>query len=205
MNSQHPKPGLWKLFRIWTTIGLQSFGGGTSTTYLIQQAFIEKYKYMTEEEFTHFWGLCVLTPGTNLVALTILFGRRFGGVPGIVASLAGLLLPSGLLTCVLAALFTQIEHVQAVQAVMRGVVPATGGIMLLVGLNFAQPLLRKSVKEGKFALLANSVVIVSCALAVIVLKLSAIIVVIGAFCVGALCFSPKAEPAPLQSEREGPK
>lgn len=199
MTSQPSQPGNWQLLRIWTGIGLQSFGGGASTTYLIQHAFIEKYTFMTEEEFAHFWNLCILTPGINLIALTILIGRRFGGVPGMLASLTGLLLPSAMLTCVLAALFTQIEHVQAVQAMMRGIVPATGGIMLLVGLNFALPLLRKSIKEGVLSLLASSVIMVSCALVVIFLKLSAIIVVIGAICIGALCFSHRAQPTPQQT------
>ena len=78
MNSQHSAPGMWKLFRIWAGIGLQSFGGGASTTFLIQRAFIEKYNWMTMEEFTHFWSLCILAPGINLLGLTILMGRKFG-------------------------------------------------------------------------------------------------------------------------------
>ncbi|HEY1348795.1 MAG TPA: chromate transporter [Ktedonobacteraceae bacterium] len=200
MAYQPSQPGKWQLLRIWASISLQSFGGGTSTTYLMQRAFIERSHFMTAEEFTHCWNLCLLTPGSNLIALTILIGKRAGGVPGIVVSLAGLLLPGALITCVLAALFTQIEHVQAV---MHGIVPATDGIMLVVGFNFAQPLLRKSVKEGALLLLANSAVIVSCVLAVIFLQLSAIVVVIGAICPGALCFSPKTGPAPLNSERQG--
>src|ERR1051326_3891465 len=99
MTVQNPYPGTWKLFRIWTGIGLQSFGGGASTTLLIQRAFIDKYGWLTLEEFAHLWNLCIFTPGINLVALTVLIGRKLGGVRGIVASLAGMLLPSALITC----------------------------------------------------------------------------------------------------------
>ena len=42
--------------------------------------------------------------------------------------LAGMLLPSATITCLLAALFVQIEQAPAVQAVLRGVIPATGGM-----------------------------------------------------------------------------
>lgn len=201
MKPSIPRPGNWQLLRLWTTIGLQSFGGGASTTFLIQRTFIEKHKYLTAEEFTHFWSLCIPTPGINLIAVTILIGKRLGGAWGVLASLVGLLLPSAVITCALAAIFQQIEHLPAVQAVIRGVIPATGALMLLVAFNFAGPILRKSSKEGKLSLLANSAVIALCTLAVILLKLSAIVVVVSAIVVGALCFSPKPEPASQEGER----
>src|SRR5579864_885056 len=193
--------GKWKLFRIWASIGLQSFGGGASTTLLIQRAFIEKHKWLSIEEFLHLWNLCILTPGINLVALTVLIGRKLGGTWGIVVSLAGMLLPSALITCLLAAIFEQIEHVAAVQAVLRGVIPATGGIMLLVGLNYALPLIRRGYKEGILYLLMSSVIIIACALVVILLKLSVIVVVLSAACLGALFFSPGPDTPLLEEEQ----
>ena len=200
METQEPQISAWQLFLIWASIGLQSFGGGASTTLLIQRSFIEKRKWMTIEEFTELWSLCILTPGINLIGLTILIGRKLGRGPGILASLAGLLLPSAAITCILTALFQQVEHLAAIQAALKGVIPATGAIMLVVGLNFALPVIRKSYQQGIFSLLASSVIIVLCALAVILLQLSAIAVILGAIFLGALFFSPK--PAPLQSERK---
>ena len=201
MELQDPKPTIWQLLRIWTGIGLQSFGGGASTTFLIQRTFIEKHKWMTMEEFLHLWNLCLLTPGINLIALTVLIGKKLGGTWGIVASLAGMLLPSAAITCLLAALFQQIEHIAAVQAVLRGVVPATGGVMLLVGLNFALPLIRKGSKEGMLYLLGSSVMMIACAVAVIFLKLSVVVVIVGAVFLGALFFSPRTAPPLLKDEQ----
>ena len=202
MKLQDPRPGKWRLFRIWASIGLQSFGGGASTTLLIQRAFIEKHTWLSMEEFAHLWNLCILTPGINLVALTVLIGKKLGGTWGIVVSLAGLLLPSATITCLLAALFIQIEHIAAVQAIFRGVVPATGGIMLVVGLNFALPLIRKGYKEGYIYLLVSSVLLIACALAVIFLKLSVIIVILAAASLGTLFFSSRSAP-PLHEEKPG--
>src|ERR1700694_2961497 len=186
MKLQDPRPSKWLLFRIWASIGLQSFGGGASTTFLIQRAFIEKHRWLSMEEFIHLWNLCILTPGINLVAVTVLIGRKLGGAWGIAASLAGMLLPSALITCLLTAGFKSGEPLQAVQAILRGVFPATGGIMLLVGLNFALPLIRRGYKEGVLYLLASCVFIIACALAVVLLKLPVIAVVLGAIFLGAL-------------------
>ena len=203
MELQDPKPGMWQLFAIWASIGLQSFGGGASTTFLIQRAFIEQHKWMTMEEFLYDWNLCVLTPGINLVALSVLIGKKLGGAWGIVASLVGLLVPSALITCLLAAFFKQVEGVAAVQAVLRGVVPATGAVMLLVGLNFVRPLLQKSRNEGIVYVVASAVLVLICALAVILLKLSVIIVILGAAIIGALFFAPRRHPAMLEEEQGG--
>ncbi len=103
-------PGIWRLFFIWGSIGLQSFGGGASTLLLIRQAFIEKHAWVEEEEFLRFWSLCLMAPGINLIGLTILIGRKLGGVRGVVASLTGLLLPSAVITCLLTAGFKAVEH-----------------------------------------------------------------------------------------------
>jgi chromate transporter len=203
MELQDPRPGKWQLFRIWAGIGLQSFGGGASTTFLIQHAFIDKYKWMTMEEFLHMWNLCILTPGINLVALTVLIGKKLGGSGGVVASLAGLLVPSALITCLLAAIFKQIEYIPAVQVVIRGVVPATAGVMLLVALNFTRPLIEKSSKEGWSFMLASGVLVAVCAFAVIVLKVSVIVVILGSAILGALFFSPKQRTPVSVKEEQG--
>ena len=135
------------------------------------------------------------------MALTVLIGRRLGGTWGVVASLAGLLLPSALITCLLTAIFTQIEHIAAVQAILRGVIPATGAIMLLVGLNFALPIFRRGYKEGFVYFAGSAVVIIACLLAVLFFKLPVIAVILGAVLLGALFFSPKPT-TPLHSQEQ---
>lgn len=202
MALQDPRPGKWQLFRIWAGIGLQSFGGGASTNFLIQRTFIEKHKWLTMEEFLYFWNLCVLTPGINLIAVTVLIGRKLGGVGGIAVSLAGLLLPSALITCLLTIGFKSVEHIPAVQAILRGVVPATGGIMLLVGLNYLVPIVRRSYKEGMMYLLISGALIIVFALAVLLLKLSVIVVILSAVVLGALIFG-RQPVVPLVEKGEG--
>src|SRR6185437_1204324 len=127
-------PTAWALLWIWTGIGLQSFGGGASTQLLIRRVFVERRRWVTDEELLGLWNLCQFTPGINLIALTILIGRRLGGPWGILTSLAGMLLPSAAVTCLLAAGFEAIQHSAILHAVLRGVIPATAGIMAVVGL-----------------------------------------------------------------------
>ena len=202
MSESDPNPGSWHLLGIWAGIGLQSFGGGASTIFLIQRAFIERHHWLTIEEFSRLWNLCQVTPGINLIALTILIGKKLRGARGIAASLAGLLAPSATITCLLAALFVQIEQFPIVQAVLRGVIPATGGVMLLVGWNFVRPLLQSGLKTGVLRLLASVALVIASAVAVILFKLSVIVVVLGAVGLGILLFSQRPLPLPAEQGDE---
>src|SRR6185437_4122520 len=105
-----PPPTTLSLLRIWTLIGLQSFGGGASTQLLIQREFVRRRAWIGADELLQLWNLCLFTPGINLIALTILIGRRLGGARGIVVSVAGLMLPSSAVTCLLAAGFEVVQH-----------------------------------------------------------------------------------------------
>lgn len=200
MQRHSPKPGTWRLFLIWTGIGLQSFGGGTSTTLLIQRTFIDKYHWMTIEDYVHFWNLSLFAPGISLVALTILIGKRLGGTWGVFSSLVGLLLPSATITCLLTASFVRIEHVPAVQAILKGIVPATVGVTALVSLRFAQPEFKLARREGFFSVGAGIFIILACTLATLLWKAPVFIVLPVAGLLGIVFFRHKAGPQQEESQ-----
>jgi chromate transporter len=186
---QDRKPSTWQLFYIWASIGLQSFGGGASTLFLIQREFVQKHSWLAEEEFAHLWNLCVLTPGINLVALAILIGRKLGGGAGIISSLVGMMMPSALITCLLAAGFQEIERASAVQAIIKGVIPATAGIMLIVGVRFAQPQLKLSLQSGLPSLCISILLILVCFVVIALLNFSAALVLPCAGLLGIVLFT----------------
>ncbi|MEO8971469.1 MAG: chromate transporter [Ktedonobacteraceae bacterium] len=189
MQSVQQQPNAWLLLRIWGTIGLQSFGGGASTLFLIQHEFMDKRDWLTQEEFNRLWSLCLMTPGINIIAVTVLIGRKLGGFRGIVASLAGLLLPSAAITCLLTAGFQLVKNSHAVQAILRGVIPATGGIMLLVGVRFAVPLLKQGRMDGLLELSISLVIIAGVAVVIIVFTITIPLVLLAAALVGIAFFS----------------
>jgi chromate transporter len=187
-NQQDAKPTNRQLFLIWTNIGLQSFGGGATTILLIQREFTQKHHWLTMDDFTHLWSLSLFAPGINLIAITILIGKKLGGITGIFCSLGGILVPSALITCLLAAGFQKIEHIPAVQAVFDGVVPATAGVMLLVGFNSAYPQLRTAFKESSLNLFLSIMLIAICATAML-FQIPVFIALTGTALLGILCFT----------------
>jgi chromate transporter len=147
------RPSAWRLFWIWTVIGAQSFGGGSATLYLIRRVAVERYGWLTDEEFTRYWGICQIAPGINILGLVILIGSRVAGVSGAALSLCGLLLPSAAITVALTSIYTSIREMPVVRAAIAGVVPATVGLGLLLGFTMVRPLLSSARRDGRVSAL----------------------------------------------------
>jgi chromate transporter len=188
--------GAWTLLRLWSEIGLKSVGGGASTQLQIRRTFVDQRGWVGDAELAHLWNLCQFTPGINLIALTILIGRKLGGTRGIIASVLGMLLPSAIVTCGLTAGFVVLQHNSALHAILRGVVPATAGIMAVVAAGFARPVLEAARKEGAPALLISVILVAATALAIIVLKVSVILVVVVVALLGATFFTSRRGDTP---------
>ena len=195
---------IWALLRIWAGIGLQSFGGGASTQLLIRRAFVEKRDWISPEELGRFWSLCQFTPGINLIALTVLIGRKLGGTVGIIVSLAGMLLPSAAVTLCLAVGFQTVQHSAVVHAILRGVVPATAGIMGVVALGYARPLFDRARSEGLTTIVISLAIILGSALAIILVKTPVIIIVIAVAVIGSGVFTPWNR-EPMEQTLPGPE
>ncbi len=184
-----PKMNFWEILRVWLLIGGQSFGGGSSTMYLIRREHITKRSWLTEDDVNEFWALCQLTPGMSIVAVSILIGRKLKGWKGILAVLIGLLLPSTIITTILAVGFAGVQNWAPAQALLKGVIPATAGLSLTVALQFAIPLLRKAWNEQVASFIFSLLIIGVCATLSGIFKFPASFVLIGSGVVAALVFS----------------
>lgn len=149
-----PRPPLVRLLQVWLGVGLQSFGGGSSTFALIERAVVREQGWLTAPEYVRDVALAQLTPGINILGLTILIGKRMGGGLGIFVSLLGLLLPSVTITVLMTAGYAHFQHRPAVQAALHGVIPATVGLGLLTALNLAQGLIHAASRRDSLLCLA---------------------------------------------------
>lgn len=138
---------IFKLFLTWLQIGFTSFGGGATTQYLIQEQFIYKHKWITDEEYAKIIGMCQITPGMNIIAYTILIGKKLAGPMGIFVSLMGLILPSAAVTIALTTIYTSISKSPKVHSALHTVFAAIFGIALATNWRNVQPIIIKNYKQ----------------------------------------------------------
>lgn len=183
-----------EVLKVWLALGFQSFGGGSSTLFLIRRAIVTNRGWVGEDEFLRFWSLVQIAPGINLIAMAILLGNRIGGWSGIAACVLGLLVPSAAITILLTAVFSSVQELPAVQAALRGIVPAAAGLSLALGLDMAIPLFRRSRREGRTSIATSLGIIAGCAILLAVLKVSVIILLFVSGVIGALIMARYEEP-----------
>lgn len=144
-----PRIPMGLFFGVWLLLGAQSFGGGGATLALIRRELVERRDWITDADFVRDWSICQLTPGINLLGLTIIFGKRLAGIRGIVLALFGLLLPSVTITIVLTACYVHFRDKPSVQSALHGLIPAVVGIGLLTAWKMAYPMLHMSWRQGR--------------------------------------------------------
>lgn len=191
-----PVPGPGGLFRVWLWIGFQSFGGGAATLALIRRAAVEEHAWVSDAEFARLWALSQIAPGINLFSLTILLGRRLGGIGGIVVSLAGLMLPSVSITLLLTAVYASLRGLAFTQSALRGVVPATIGVGVLTPILIARPLLHAAHAEGRTPLCFSVALLLGSGLCAAAGTAAIVVVLLGAGALGAVFQVYRASTAP---------
>ena len=198
------RPALWDLLITFFLLGLQSFGGGSSTFFLIHQTCVQR-GWMDEAEFVRTWALAQVTPGINLLKLTVLIGYKLRKWPGVILMVVGLLAPTALATALMTAGFALIRGMPAVQAVMKGILPATIGLSLAMSFQMAAPLFTRAYHEGPGRLGASVAVLVCAALLMASGKISPVLVLLLAGGITALLMAAvPARPAPLAAKDDTP-
>ena len=176
----------WSLFATWLSLGARSWGGGAATLLMIRRTVVEDRGWMSAEEFTRTWAICQLTPGINLLGLTVLIGWRMGRAWGAALALLGLLLPSVTITAALTAIYAGVRELPAMQAALRGVIPATVGLGLLLAWQMGVPLLRQARDDGRASLLVAVGILGGAALVQLLWAPPVIAVLLGGGLLGAL-------------------
>jgi chromate transporter len=176
----------WRLLWIWTVVGAQSFGGGSATLYLIRRVAVERHAWLTDDEFTRYWGICQIAPGINILGLVILIGWRVAGAGGAMLALTGLLVPSAAITVALTAVYTSIRQAPLVRAAIAGVVPATVGLGLLLAYTMVSPLLTAANRDGHATRILAAAILLGSAVAALLTRAPAVAILWGAGAVSAL-------------------
>src|SRR4051794_3194166 len=140
MQAAAEPPGIVQLFLAFAKISLSGFGG---VLVFARRAIVEKYRWMTADEFNETYALCHFLPGPNICNLSVVFGARIRGIPGSVAAFTGLLGPPVLIVCVLAMTYARYGEVPALQRSLAGVSCVAVGLVIGVAVRMMGPLLRR--------------------------------------------------------------
>jgi chromate transporter len=133
-------PGLVQLFLAFAKISLSGFGG---VLVFARRAIVEKYRWMTADEFNETYALCHFLPGPNICNLSVVFGARIRGIPGSIAAFTGLVGPPVVIVSILGMIYARYGEIPALQRTLAGVSCAAVGLVIGVAARMMGPLVRR--------------------------------------------------------------
>jgi chromate transporter len=126
-----------ELFRAFLSVGISGFGGVLPYA---RRELVERKQWITDGEMTELLSLAQLLPGPNIVNVAIMLGTRSCGALGAAAGVLGLMLVPLVLFLLLGAIYQQFADVPWLKGAFGGVGAAAAGLILSVGIRFAQAL-----------------------------------------------------------------
>jgi chromate transporter len=121
------------LFLEFFKIGLFTFGGGYAMIPLVREVVL-KYRWMTEETFSNFIGVCESTPGPIAVNMATYVGSTTGGFFGSVLATLGVVLPSMIIIILILTLLKTLTQNKHFVNALKGIKPVVLGLIFSTGL-----------------------------------------------------------------------
>ena len=153
MKEKKSFKNLLTLFLTFFKLGLFAIGGGPVILTLIQGEFVEKKKWLNNDELMEVTALAESTPGPIAINLATYLGYKKGGFLGALVSTLGVIItPFALMFCI--SLFLEnLLSFEAVKYAFMGV--KVGVVFILLKVSFT---LVKNMKKDWFGIFILSVV-----------------------------------------------
>jgi chromate transporter len=135
-ETQRPQAGLTEILRVFTVLGLSSFGGGLSGW--MHRECVEKRRWLSEEAFLAGIALGQVLPGPNSANLALYIGQQLRGWRGAALAVLGILGPPFVIILGLALLYARYAGMAGLGLVLAGVAAAGLGNQLVVGIRTAR-------------------------------------------------------------------
>lgn len=124
-----------QLFLSFLQIGLFSIGGGYAAMPLIQAQAVEKYAWLSMNEFTDLITIAEMTPGPIAVNSATFVGIRIAGLPGALVATFGCILPSLFIVSLLFFIYYRYKSMPVLQSILRSLRPAVVALIASAGIS----------------------------------------------------------------------
>ncbi len=127
---------LLQLFVSFGKVGSLAFGGGAAMIPIIQEEAVELRHWLSKEEFLDTFAISSSLPGPISTKMATYIGFKVAGIPGILVSLFGLILPTAIGIIILAALYSKYKDSPNLINFLKGVRPMVVALLAIITWQF---------------------------------------------------------------------
>ena len=125
---------LFDLFFTFAKVGLFTFGGGYAMISIIEDACVEKKRWITHDEMMDITVIAESTPGPIAINAATYVGHKRAGIPGSIAATVGMVLPSFVIIYLISNVLDNFLEIAWIANAFRGIRIGVGLLILRVAL-----------------------------------------------------------------------
>ena len=131
-----------RLFFVFFKIGLFTFGGGYAMIAVMEREFVEKKRWLTNEEFLDIIGIAESSPGPLAINSATFIGYKKGKFFGALCATLGVVLPSFIIIFAISLFFEKFIALEYVDYAFRGIQACVAFLILSAGIKMLKHLKR---------------------------------------------------------------
>lgn len=137
-------PRLSVLFGVFFKISAVTVGGGLTMIPVMEREFLEKRRWLTEEDMIDAVAVVQSMPGVIAVNMALITGYRMAKLPGAFIAALAVVIPPFFAILIIASCFAAISGQETVSAAFRAVRAAVCALILLSALKLGRKLLKRA-------------------------------------------------------------
>ena len=173
---QRKKKRLLYLFVQTFYLSAFTFGGGYVIISLLQRKFVNEYHWIEEEEMLDLVAIAQSAPGPIAVNGAIVIGYKLAGIPGVLVSVLGAILPPFVIISVISGFYEIFRDNKIVSSMLSGMQAGVAAVIISVVYEMAQG---QSKKDNRIEL---AIIMAAAFVANYFLKISVIYIIL--ICIG---------------------
>ena len=126
---------LWDLFSTFFRIGAFTFGGGYAMIPLIENACVERNRWITHEDMMQVTIIAESTPGPVAINCASFVGYKQAGILGGVVATVGVVVPSFLIISAISMFLDNFLEISIIASAFRGIKIGVGILIVNAGIN----------------------------------------------------------------------
>ncbi|HPD01821.1 MAG TPA: chromate transporter [Eubacteriales bacterium] len=152
---------LWRLFYETALISALTLGGGYVIISLIKKKFVEKLKWIGEDEMLDILAVAQSAPGAMAINCSILVGYRLAGIWGALTAVFATALPPFVIIVAVSLIYRLVRDSKVMDALMLGMQAGIAAVIVSVVIDMSAAILKKKSYISLAVMLISFAIIVA--------------------------------------------
>ena len=146
---------LFKLFLTMLKIGMFTFGGGYAMISILQDEFVERKKWIENDEFMNLVTIAESTPGPIAINSATYIGYKVYGLLGAVIATIGMIIPSLTIIYIISLFFNEFLSIEVISNAFKGIQVCVIFLILSAGIKMF-----KKMKKSLYNIIIMSITMI---------------------------------------------